>query len=161
METKQLKIIFLDVDGVLNNEKTEDKIGAFIGLNDILVKRLKKIVDATGAEIYLISTWKERWYKENDKKKYQDAFADRLDAVFCNYGLKIVDKLEDEDINPVARGRLVKEFLKTANADSFVILDDYEFDYYYENLGDNLVQTNGRYGLTEKDVKKAIEILNK
>lgn len=161
MDNKKSKYIFLDVDGVLNNSKTEDRVGVFLGLNDVLVKRLKKIVDATGAEIYLISTWKECWYKDNDKKKYQDAFANRLDLVFYNHGLKITDKLEDEDINPVARGRLVKEFLKTANADSFVILDDYEFDYYYENLGDNLVQTNGRYGLTEKDVKKAIEILNK
>ena len=82
MDNKKSKYIFLDVDGVLNNSKTEDRVKGFLGLNGNLVKRLKKIVDATGAEIYLISTWKERWYKENDKKKYQDAFADRLDVVF-------------------------------------------------------------------------------
>lgn len=57
--------------------------------------------------------------------------------------------------------RLVKEFLKTASAQNYVILDDIEFDYFCEGFGDNFVQTNGRFGLTEKNVKKAIEILNK
>ena len=81
--------------------------------------------------------------------------------MFYNYALKIADKLEDEGFIFFRRGKLIKEFLKTASAQNYVILDDIDFDYFTEGLGDNLVQTNSRYGLTEKDVKKAIEILNK
>lgn len=155
-----MKVIFLDIDGVLNNASTADRVFGCVGLDGVLIKRLKNIVDATEAEIYLVSTWKDCWYKDVDKKCLQDIFADHLDAKFYEYGLKIADKLENEDINPDARGKLIKEFLKTKEVQSFVILDDVEFDYFYEHLENNFIQTDSKFGLSEEDVKKAIEILN-
>ena len=156
-----MKAIFLDIDGVLNNASTTDSVFGCVGIDDVLIKRLKKIVAATSAEIYLISTWKDRWYKDADKKCLQDIFADHLDAKFYEYGLKITDKLENEGINPDARGKLIKEFLEHNEVQSFVILDDVEFDYFYEHLENNFIQTDSKFGLTEEDVKKAIEILEK
>ena len=156
-----MKVIFLDIDGVLNNASTTDSVFGCVGLDDVLIKRLKKIVAATSAEIYLVSTWKDRWFKDADKKKFQDIFADHLDATFYEHGLKVADKLENEDVNPDARGKLIKEFLKTREVQSFVILDDVEFDYFYEHLEKNFIQTDSTFGLTEEDVKKAIKILEK
>ena len=61
-ERKQpMKIIFLDVDGVLNSNKTEDVFRGFIGLDYSCIRLLKEIVDATSAEIVLVSRWKSRW----------------------------------------------------------------------------------------------------
>ena len=48
-----MKVIFLDVDGVLNSqqlfEKSED--AQLISVDEENIKNLKKIVDATGAKI--------------------------------------------------------------------------------------------------------------
>ena len=61
------KIIFLDFDGVLNTEhyqgllqyqgkSWQDEYGAFFDPN--AVKQLKRIIDATGADIVVESSWK-------------------------------------------------------------------------------------------------------
>lgn len=154
-----MKCIFLDIDGVLNNSKTFDSDFGYVGMDDELVGRLKKITAATNAKIYLISSWKYGWYKEADKKQEQDIFADYLDSKFYSYGLIITDKLESGNSVFEFRGKLIKEFLQNNAVENFVILDDVKFDYIDEGFENNLVLTNSKYGLTEKDVKKAIEIL--
>ena len=54
-----MKVIFLDVDGVLNSqqlfEKCEDD--QLISVDEDNIKNLKTIVDATGAKIVLSSSW--------------------------------------------------------------------------------------------------------
>ena len=62
------KVIFLDVDGVLNCHSTKDKCGDYIGIDDKKVALLKEIVDATGAIIILVSSWKE-WWTNNPRYK--------------------------------------------------------------------------------------------
>ena len=54
-----MKVIFLDIDGVLNVIPTKfDQWGAYFGPDDHFVKNLKKIVDQTGAKIVITSTWR-------------------------------------------------------------------------------------------------------
>ena len=64
---KHRKIIFLDFDGVLNTEHCQgllqyqgkpwqDEYGAFFDPN--AVKQMKRIIDATGADIVVESSWK-------------------------------------------------------------------------------------------------------
>ena len=70
-----MRVIFLDVDGVLNSNSFAEKMfseqGVRVFYEDILDKRaiacLKQIVSATGATIVLSSSWRKipkRWYKE-------------------------------------------------------------------------------------------------
>ena len=58
-----MKVIFLDVDGVLNSqqlfEKCEDD--QLISVDEDNIKNLKTIVDATGAKIVLSSSWRYGW----------------------------------------------------------------------------------------------------
>lgn len=156
-----MKVIFLDIDGVLNNASTTDRVFGCVGLDDVLLKRLKKIVAATNAAIYLVSSWKDSWFKDENKKCLQDIFANHLDAKFDEYGLKATDKVENENISADERGKLIKDFLEHNDVQEFVILDDVEFDYNEEDLEKNFIQTYSKVGLTEEDVKQAIEILNK
>lgn len=74
-----IKIIFLDVDGVLNCRTTEDVFCGSVGIEDEKVSLLKQIVDSTKAVIVLVSSWKEWWYKEPKLKREQDRFANYLD----------------------------------------------------------------------------------
>lgn len=63
-----MKIIFLDIDGVLNCSTSksfchDDLYGIITGIDSDKVKRLAKIVEITGAEIVLSSDWKDGWNK--------------------------------------------------------------------------------------------------
>ena len=58
-----IKVIFLDVDGVLNDQASNSKCGFYTGIDDKKVKRLRAIVEATNAKIVLVSSWKKHWEK--------------------------------------------------------------------------------------------------
>ena len=49
------KVIFLDVDGVLNSDRT---LSEDISLEDDLILNLKELVNKTGAKIILSSSWR-------------------------------------------------------------------------------------------------------
>lgn len=58
-----MKIIFLDIDGVLNWAGTEDRIGGFVGLCQERIARLNKITDAVpDAKIVISSTWRRSFF---------------------------------------------------------------------------------------------------
>jgi predicted mannosyl-3-phosphoglycerate phosphatase (HAD superfamily) len=50
-----MKIIFLDIDGVLNNYNT---LGEGLNWESNAVKILKRIIKETGAKVVLSSTWR-------------------------------------------------------------------------------------------------------
>lgn len=60
----KMKILFLDVDGVLNNWLLIKEQGMY-ALGEKQLDELKRIIDSTGAEIVLSSTWRE--YPESVK----------------------------------------------------------------------------------------------
>ena len=153
-----MKIIFLDVDGVLNSSETEDVFRGFIGLDRSGIKLLKEIVDATGAEIVLISSWKSRWYK--DHKNCQDNLANYLDKRLSEESLKILDKTEGSSFD---RGHVIIDWLSEHTTDSWIVLDDEIFEDYEEcGIMPNLVKTSFYDGgLKEKHVEMAINLLNK
>ena len=57
MKVEKMKILFLDVDGVLNNLNLLEKSG-WMAVGENQVDHLKIIIDLTGAEIVLSSTWR-------------------------------------------------------------------------------------------------------
>lgn len=158
-----MKIIFLDVDGVLNNQHTEARCGPFIGISKQLVKNLRTIVDATNAKIVLCSSWKSGW--ERVDKELQDREAHYLDRRLRDEGMLILDKTYDRH-GCSCRGdgiRFWMDHLPEGRIENFVILDDEVFDYAAVGLLPHLVQTsfysdNG--GLTEEHAALAIKILN-
>lgn len=158
-----LKLIFLDIDGVLNSHSTKDLCVVYRGIEDKKVALLKEIVDKTNAKIILVSSWKETWYKEANFKDKQDELATYLDKKLASQGLKITDKTDDYD--PFQRGEGILEYLRQLKrrdikVDNFVILDDEIFDYKETKLTKHLIQTSFyKDGLEEKHKKKAIELL--
>ena len=154
-----MNVIFLDVDGVLNCRSTKERCNGYLGIDDDKVRRLRQIVDATGAAIVLSSTWKDNW--ERKRKELQDELANYLDQKLKNEGMEILDKTEDEYWD---RGAGILKWIDTHSVDSFVILDDIQFDYEELGLLDRFVETSvgaSNGGLQEDHVKRAIEILEK
>ena len=152
------KYIFLDIDGVLNCNNTTDDCFGMIGIEDRLVKKLSTIVNATGAEIVLTSTWRDYW--ELTEKESQDPEGTYLDEKLLKQGLRISGKTDPDWL--YKRGKGIVEWLKVKNVESFVILDDEPHDYKEVNLEQHWIQTYdvNDGGITDEDVVKAIKILS-
>ena len=184
------KIIFLDIDGVLNgynfwsllgwklaclshSEYIKDwyrNISDVSGVHERKVKKLSKIVKSTNAKVVMSSTWRGMFWKVpyNEKTHDQKKLVDLLDK----YSIEVID------ITPKSPdGRRDKEILEWLSkhedeVENFVILDDERFDLECF-VDSNLVQTSSvlkgniikgnwreNTGLKKKHVKKAIKILN-
>ena len=152
------KVIFLDVDGVLNDRFTEDRTpDGFIGLNHTMIDHLKSIVDQTGASVVLVSTWKEEWDADPANRSEDGAY---LHDTLLKHGVRIIDKTTDRTAD---RGHGIVKYLEAhPEIDKWVVLDDDVF-YDYQECGimPHLVRTRfGFGGLTNKLAKQAILKLN-
>lgn len=143
-----MKVIFLDVDGVLNNSNTKALTpGGWMGVSKTLVKRLQRVAAATNAKVVLTSTWKD---------------ADKLELDYLYKKLNFCKPIDFtiEKGSTFYRGGSIADYIKThQDIEQFVILDDHLFDFEEQNLLDHFVLTNQRIGLTEENTEQAIRIL--
>ena len=152
-----MKIIFLDIDGVLNCSESKSECLGYTGIDNARIKRLKRIVAETNAQIILISTWKEQWFKESYNKALQDELANYLDRKLKRERLTILDKTIDIESS---RGKGILHSLSKFHVEQFIILDDEEFDYEELKLSPYLIKTEYSFGgLTEELTEKAINKL--
>ncbi len=168
-----MKIIFLDVDGVMlpigskNKLIPEDKIIA-----------LKELIEETNSKVVLSSTWRINANREH----YEDEDYENLVKSLKKHGIEIYDHTPAKQIKMIknevitksgrqivnyvidpssTRGAEINEWLEKNDVSSFVILDDQNFYYELFGLGDNFVKINDRYmGLEQIDIEKAKNILN-
>jgi len=79
-----LKIIFLDIDGVLNSKRTSNPRGFPYIVDPKLLGRYIRLVAATGAETVLLSTWRHdpagRWAARYYGVPFMDVIPDLPDS---------------------------------------------------------------------------------
>ena len=150
------KILFLDFDGVLNTEHYQgllqyqsspwqDEYGAFF--DPKAVKQLKRIIDATDADIVVESSWKylgldamkELWEVRNLPGTIIDITPSLLGK---NKGVEIASWLS----------KYAKQDIR------YVIIDD-EYVILDSQLP-HFILTNPYEGITEEQANRAISILN-
>lgn len=177
-----MKVIFLDIDGVLNGYNQWIyylfRIIKFLHLNKLwhkyydvfdckrhYTKRLAKIVRKTGAKIVISSSWRGGWYiPYEEKSKRSKTLEDNLKY----FNLEVIG-ITPKDKNS-RRGNEIAQWLSEhPEVNKFIILDDEKFDMM-EYYGKELIITsnNGEIcglakentGLKRKHVKQAIKILN-
>jgi len=145
------KIIFLDFDGVITNYESGFK------LNPDKLKLLGKIIDITGCNLVISSTW-----RSNDVKTTIEKLSDPLDYYnngivfpFCDKIVGVTDR-----INQAKRGVEIAKWIKDNNfIGQYVILDD--MGEMLEEQKPYFVMTDLWEGLTDSDIEKAIKILQK
>ena len=114
-----MKVVFLDVDGVLNNDSTttRTKHGAEF-IDDYLIERLKRLVDATDATVVLSSSWR---YGRNCALHSADF--DELIEKLELHGVCIEDYTPELRIND--KSVEIDDYLQEhPEIENFVILDD-------------------------------------
>ena len=156
-----MKVIFLDVDGVLNSEHSHsiDKNDNWMEneVSEMHIKWLKKIVDETGAKIVLSSSWRHYHPLATGNPVITDPMFKVLDRKLGAVGLEIMSITPD--FYGKMRGLEIDAWLNgNANVDKYVIIDD-DTDFT-ELQKPYFVNTTFKYGLTELLADKAINILN-
>lgn len=155
-----MKIIFLDIDGVLNSRiyDGERNLDELSNIDESRLPLLKKLVDETGAKIVLSSTWRKSWNKDYKLCGENGVY---INSTFEKYGLKVYGKTPEIGMGFDRYGE-IKSYLENCgeNIESFVILDDSPFGW--KDFSDSFIKTNPHFkrGLEEEHVKRAIQILN-
>lgn len=153
-----MKVIFLDVDGVINNnyyylesDKEEDQCYQF--LSKRLIENLKRIVDETGAKLVLSSSWRSSL---DDNLKPRSVMGQYLVEALSKDGLFLYDKTEVLGIN---RYEEIKTWIKNhPQTTRYVVLDD--SDYSWKDLSVNWIRPDANTGISESNVIESIKILN-
>eukprot|EP01083_Nonionella_stella_P141399 435579_1 len=154
------KVIFLDVDGVLNSLEftpvqditcTDD----LYVIEEAKLKLLKQIVDKTKSNIVISSTWR------NNQKQLA-----KLSNMLNKYGMHYMDcipHLHDKHKN---RTHEIEMFLHNHSNNEtpiskWIAIDDMDLMRLNSNLMQNhFVHTTQQYGLTQDHANFAIKLLN-
>ena len=170
-----MKIIFLDIDGVLNTSQTfknryyeYKRSGNYsLEIDDFRVELLEKVVKETHAKIVLSSTWRKGFAKKNDVIVSTFEKTKQLVNVFSKHNLEIYDVTPyDENL---CRQKEILQYLKSRkDIESFVIFDDEASDLSVFVDKELILVHNDctdfneeRNGLLKEHVLIAIEKLNK
>lgn len=137
-----MKVIFLDIDGVLNTNSDREI------LND-KVKLLSELVSKTGADVVLSSSWRYGWNQPELNKPGTRIY--RLKQLLKNNCIVIKDTIGLD----LTKSMQIKNYLNTNMISNYIVLDDEPID------AGNLVKTNGDVGLTQFDCQKAAQLLLK
>jgi len=168
-----LKIIFLDVDGVLNTnryskEQIQKNNGRFkfemiFNFDPRAMENLKEIVDSTNAYIVISSTW--RLGHDDEEDEYWTNLIKNLKEYDLDkkvIGITPIIPIRcDTEIMQVTRGDEIMRWLNensNKKIEKFAIIDD-------ENLikgplKNYLVRCNSYYGITKGTKKKVIDLLS-
>lgn len=155
-----MKVMFLDLDGVLNSRAYDRKRNwdEQTEIDETRLPLVKEIVDATDAKIVLSSTWRQHW---DVMPSGCDTDGRYINDTFQKFGLQIFDKTPDLGFAASRRDEIAKWlFDRGEEVESFVIIDDYR--YGWGDLSERFVKTDPifRLGLEQEHVERAIEILN-
>ncbi|KEQ25877.1 HAD domain-containing protein [Paenibacillus tyrfis] len=145
-----MKIIFLDIDGVLVTSRHMVQSKKYFGheFDPECVRNLQEILEITKAKIVISSSWREgRTLKQ-------------LQSIFEINGIKNVVGMTPI-IEGAIRGKEIKEYLNHIlniglEVGRFVIIDDEE---EMGELDDHLVETSFETGITKTLADKAIHFL--
>ncbi len=152
-----MKVIFLDVDGVLNYHSYREAAVDYYS-NPIEESRmflLKYLVEKTGAVIVLSSTWRLYWSEDESKLTKEGK---HFNKIFEKYGLKIFSKTDNfgED-----RNYEILVWLSSHQVSEYVILDDINFFKNSVNMKHFIQTDDEAEGLDEAAVQLAIDMLNR
>ena len=157
------KVIFLDVDGVLNDIHTSSITpNGYIGLDKKFILQLKRIVDATNADIVLTSDWKFEFTTDSCDEDSAELDGKYLCLRLSQHDLHIKARTKDNSVGTdrqSRRGSGIRRYIQENKVTDFVILDDIFFEDFTDELKDHFVWTENT-ALNEEKANKAIAILN-
>ena len=154
-----MKAIFLDIDGVMTSPESDGKIC------EEKIRLLEDLVKRTGANVILSSSWRGNCYQDaminlSNRANYLHGQSEGMvklidDSTPLLYAFKLG---QTQTHYALPRGVEIDRFLRDCPLyTEYVILDDR--DDMLISQQKHLVRVDKREGLTEKDVERAVQIL--
>lgn len=165
-----MKVLFLDIDGVVNCATTTQRHRGVIGIDPYMALLVDRIVQATGCKIVLSSTWR-LWPDEREEvRKQVGEFMDvtpniplQGGAEMCERGKEIKAWLESHPTikcdSPTSCPPPTRAMCNSHSVERYAILDD-SSDMLPEQLP-NFFKTSWTTGLMQEIADQVIEHLNK
>lgn len=158
-----MKVMFLDIDGVLNNTQNIKKYRLFLkGDRRLLIdiqpfyyfKKLLKEIEKNNMEVKIVisSSWRVGSIPADWKKLFKHYFNNeeivigRTPYLYKDRGIEILELLE-----------IAKE--KGDIIDDYIVLDDDIEDIINHINTEKIMKINRRYGLTGKNIKEILKKL--
>lgn len=152
-----MKVLFLDIDGVVNKQDNFNptKKGTLYPLDSYCTFLVGRITLQTGCSVVLSSSWR---YDPQSVKNVSERVVELLDATTTNYKWDGVKRFaRGREWPHELRGDEVNEWLSQhPEVTKYAILDD-DGDFYDDQP---LFQTTFKDGLTDEIAEKVIEYLN-
>jgi hypothetical protein len=154
-----MKIIFLDIDGVLNSE-SEDYEGKLWRLSEPAISRVNTIAERTGARIVLTSDWR-RYHGLQRCGEVLRAHGLDANIVDATPNLESPRTVHEEDFEPTAyferlRRSEIDAWMQLHDVHAFVVIDDLAV---FAREHPNMILTDATTGLTEDDAARSIAVL--
>lgn len=156
-----MKLIFLDIDGVLNSEKFSIWIhehpefcenGGHFWIDPEKVEMIINLCKETGAKIVISSSWRG-W----SLKATLEDFSTYRDLSKLNPYIVGVTPRFNINSKFMSRGNEIQDYLNSHSVAKYCIIDD-DTDMLEEQQ-ENFVRTDCQVGLTIEDCQKVINIL--
>lgn len=148
-----MKLIFLDIDGVMNHRNyfRRSRLHDLQEFCPVAVRNLREIIKRTGAKIVISSTWR----KFNDIDYIMSCYD--LDQYVVGKTPNLIDHIRGDEID-----LFIKRYFKNTECieklESFIIIDD---DDDMGDLMPHLIHCKDNSGLTDERREEAVELLER
>lgn len=161
-----MKVLFLDIDGVLNgHEKHPDS--PYTTIRPDCIQRLNRVVAQTECKIVISSAWRYMLFRKGRKPApmtllgfqymlYTHGLVGAVsrdliightcsDEIVSDRGDQVIDWATDHCLEP----------------DEWAVVDDDPMEMELGKYRDRLVRTNGKTGMTDATVRRLVKLLGK
>ena len=175
LKGSKMKIIFLDIDGVLNGynkwtdiiyhirrllhiENLIDKIYDPCGIHESKVKLLAKIVKKTGSKVVLSSSWRGAYW--NIPYECQRGNLKKLSTLFRKYNIEVIGITPKSAFSHSREEEIIDWFYNKqyniSSISAYIVIDDEPTDLQFFIDNGTLIQTStiSRYDMIKGDWKE-------
>lgn len=142
--------LFLDIDGVLNNHKTTEREGCYIGVDKSLLSLFSTMFGRVSCEIRVVlsSTWRKK-----------PADFEHIRSQLATHNIPLFGKTDYTYHRP--RREEISDYLFVNDiADEKVIIVDDDMDAETGGYNSRFFRTDERFGITQEIVDSIVAFIN-
>lgn len=172
-----MKIIFLDIDGVLNSYQEwvpvaermkSDLVWDLHDLTPKYIERLNEIIEKTDAKIVISSSWRLQYSPHEIEdmlifRGFKGSVIDEIPLIAESGWMEQKPRLEKIELNGVInadRGDEIQYWLNHNQVSNFIILDDIDYDNVIKYFYSHFIHIKKGTGILPQHVEKACRKLN-
>lgn len=148
-----MKVLFLDIDGVLISERSfwqaQLRHTRRVIPDQRALLALRQLVQDTGAKIVITSSWRP-WPGTRPTRAYL-----QLQSILAHNGTPVYDETPCLEINGMDRGDEIAAWLEEHPTEWFAVIDDNDRFGTRAEIRERWIPVNARQGLTKEDCEKA------